>query len=70
MNTIQLGQLGKKLKEARLAKKMSRSDVAGTFIAHDMLAHIERGEVAPSLRTLEYLANVLEVPVHCLIDGG
>jgi transcriptional regulator with XRE-family HTH domain len=61
-------QLGKKLKEARLTKKMTQSDVVGTFITRNMLSQIESGAASPSLRTLEYLANKLELPVHYLIS--
>jgi len=60
-------QLGKRLKEARLAKKMTQSDVVGTFITRNMLSQIESGAAFPSLHTLEYLANALEIPVHCLL---
>ncbi|MCL1866262.1 MAG: helix-turn-helix domain-containing protein [Oscillospiraceae bacterium] len=61
-------QLGKKLKEARLTKKMTQSDVVGTFITRNMLSQIESGAASPSLRTLEYLANTLEIPVHYLVS--
>lgn len=60
-------QLGKKLKEARLTKKMTQSDVVGTFITRNMLSQIESGAASPSLRTLEYLAHTLEIPIHYLI---
>ncbi|MDR0222759.1 MAG: helix-turn-helix domain-containing protein [Oscillospiraceae bacterium] len=60
-------QLGKKLKEARLAKKMTQSDVVGTFITRNMLSQIESGAAFPSIRTLEYLAKTLEIPMHYLI---
>jgi len=60
-------QLGKKLKEARLAKKLTQSEVVGTFITRNMLSQIESGAAYPSIRTLEYLANTLEIPVHCLL---
>jgi len=65
MNNI---QLGKKIKEARLSKKMTQSDVVGTFITRNMLSQIESGAASPSLRTLEYLAHTLEIPVHYLIS--
>ena len=66
-------QLGKKLKEARLTKKMTQADVVGNFITRNMLSQIESGTATPSLRTLEYLANTLEIPIHYLIaenQGG
>ena len=55
--------LGKRIKEARLAKKMTQSDVVGTYITRNMLSQIESGAALPSIRTLEYLSDVLEIPM-------
>lgn len=65
MNTT---DLGKKIKEARIAKKMTQSEVVGTFITRNMLSQIESGAAMPSIKTLEYLAKVLELPITLLID--
>jgi transcriptional regulator with XRE-family HTH domain len=62
--------LGKKLKEARLAKKMTQSDVVGGFITRNMLSQIESGAAFPSIRTLEYLSGVLEIPMAELVTDG
>ena len=59
--------LGKKLKEARLAKKMTQSDVVGGYITRNMLSQIESGCAFPSIRTLEYLSGVLEIPMCELV---
>jgi len=59
--------LGKKLKEARLTKKMTQSDVVGSYITRNMLSQIESGAAFPSIRTLEYLSGVLEVPMSELL---
>ncbi|MCL2018203.1 MAG: helix-turn-helix domain-containing protein [Oscillospiraceae bacterium] len=59
--------LGKKLKEARLARKMTQSDVVGGYITRNMLSQIESGAAFPSIRTLEYLSGVLEVPMSELV---
>jgi transcriptional regulator with XRE-family HTH domain len=59
--------LGRKLKEARLAKKMTQSDVVGNYITRNMLSQIESGAAFPSIRTLEYLSGVLEVPMSELV---
>ena len=61
-------ELGKRLKAARLAKKMTQSDVVGTFITRNMLSQIESGTATPSMNTLEYLAGVLEIPMDRLFD--
>ncbi|MCL2076961.1 MAG: helix-turn-helix domain-containing protein [Oscillospiraceae bacterium] len=60
--------LGKKIKEARLAKKMTQSDVVGGYITRNMLSQIESGAAFPSIRTLEYLSGVLEVPMSELVS--
>ena len=51
--------LGKRIKEARLAKKMTQSEVVGDFITRNMLSQIESGSATPSVKTLEYLCKVL-----------
>ncbi|MCL2107848.1 MAG: helix-turn-helix domain-containing protein [Oscillospiraceae bacterium] len=60
--------LGKKLKEARLAKKMTQTDVVGGYITRNMLSQIESGCAFPSIRTLEYLSGVLEIPMSELVS--
>ena len=60
-------ELGKKIKEARLAKKMTQSEVVGDFITRNMLSQIESGVACPSIKTLQYLARMLEIPVKDLI---
>ncbi len=59
--------LGKRIKEARLAKKMTQSEVVGDFITRNMLSQIESGSATPSVKTLEYLSRVLEVPMTYLM---
>lgn len=50
-----------------LQKKMTQTEAAGDFITRNMLSQIESGSANPSLKTLEYLAGVLEIPVSSLI---
>lgn len=66
MNSI---ELGKKIKEARIAKKMTQSEVVGNFITRNMLSQIENGSATPSIKTLEYLSDVLEVPFNQLMPS-
>lgn len=61
---------GRRIKEARIAKKMTQSEVVGTFITRNMLSQIESGTAAPSLKTLEYLASVLDIPFSSLMPQG
>lgn len=66
MNSI---ELGKKIKEARIAKKMTQSEVVEDFITRNMLSQIESGTATPSIKTLEYLSRVLDVPlIHLMPD--
>lgn len=61
--------LGQRIKEARLAKKMTQSEVVGSFITRNMLSQIESGNAVPSMKTLTYLAKVLELPPAVLLQG-
>ena len=61
---------GKRIKEARLAKKMTQSEVVGDFITRNMLSQIESGTATPSVKTLEYLAQVLDIPISGLMPGN
>lgn len=61
--------LGQRIKEARLAKKMTQSEVVGSFITRNMLSQIESGNAVPSMKTLTYLAQVLELPPAVLLQG-
>ncbi|WP_312353714.1 helix-turn-helix domain-containing protein [Aminipila sp.] len=64
MNAI---ELGKRIKEARIAKKMTQSELVGDFITRNMLSQIENGSATPSIKTLTYLCEVLEVPLNELM---
>ncbi len=59
--------LGQRIKEARLAKKMTQTEVVGSFITRNMLSQIESGSAVPSVKTLTYLAQVLELPPSVLL---
>ncbi|MBQ8605789.1 MAG: helix-turn-helix transcriptional regulator [Clostridia bacterium] len=62
--------LGKLIREARLNKKMTQSEVAGTFITRNMLSLIESGSATPSMATLEYLAGVLDISPAVLMENA
>lgn len=49
--------LGKRIKEARLAKKMTQSEVVGDFITRNMLSQIESGSATPSVKPLNTSAK-------------
>ena len=58
-----LTHLGEKIKKRRKALKLTQSQIVGDNITRNMLSLIENGNATPSLQTLEYLAERLEVPV-------
>lgn len=58
---------GKRIKEARISKKMTQSEVVGDFITRNMLSQIESGAATPSVKTLEYLAETLDIPISELM---
>lgn len=61
MNSFELGKL---IKEARISKKMTQSEVVGSFITRNMLSQIENGLATPSIRTLQYLAGILDLHIN------
>lgn len=63
-------EMGRRIKEARLAKKMTQTDVAGDFITRNMLSQIESGSANPSLKTLEYISSVLDIPMGTLLPDS
>lgn len=68
--------LGEKLRQARLERGLTQAQVAGDQITRNMLSQLESDSASPSVRTLEYLASVLNVRVGWLLgdpaaeDGG
>ena len=59
--------LGEKLVQARTALGLTQTEVAGTQITRNMLSRLEHDAAAPSMKTLEYLSQVLQVPVSWLL---
>lgn len=62
--------LGEKLRKVRLERGLSQTQTAGDRITRNMLSQIENGQAAPSMKTLEYLADVLGVSVGWLLSEG
>ena len=61
--------IGGKIKQLRLSKMMTQSDLAGEQITRNMLSSIEHGTALPSLQTAAYLAERLSVPIGFLLAG-
>lgn len=60
-------ELGRRIKEARIKKRMTQAELVGSFITRNMLSRIESGNAMPSVKTLEYLAGKLDLPVSSLV---
>ena len=61
-------ELGKRLKEARLALGLSQRQLCGGEITRNMLSQIENGTARPSMDTLAYLARRLGKPVSYFLE--
>ncbi len=58
--------LGEKIKSLRIEKKLTQKDLAGDRITRNMLSRIECDKANPSLDTLTYLAEGLNIPLYLL----
>lgn len=59
--------LGEKVRLRRRQLGMTQADLSGTFITRNMISRIETGDINPSLETLKYLAEKLEIPAGYLL---
>ena len=59
--------IGEKIRELRLAKLMTQTELAGDHITRNMLSCIENGTAHPSLSTILYIAGRLNVPAGFLL---
>lgn len=60
--------LGEKIKSVRIKKGMTQSQLCSDKITRNMLSIIECGKALPSLDTLYYIAERLEIPVAYLVS--
>ena len=61
--------LGEKIKARRRELKITQSELAGTEITRNMISAIEQDKAQPSLSTLKYIANALELPLPYLLSN-
>lgn len=61
--------IGEKIKKIRTAKLMTQSDLAGSHITRNMLSQIENGSAQPSMATVLYIAQRLNVSPGFLLAG-
>lgn len=62
----ELTNLGEKIKKRRKALGMTQSELAGNKITRNMLSLIENGAATPSIETLLYISEQLNVPLAYL----
>ena len=62
--------VGEKIRKLRKQRKMTQSELAGDQITRNMLSYIETGAALPSLPTIWYLAERLDVPAGFLLAEG
>ncbi len=62
-------EIGDKIKRLRTAKLMTQAELAGSEITRNMLSRIENGAALPSLGTVKYIAERLNVSPGFLLAG-
>ena len=62
-------EIGEKIKRLRTAKLMTQAELAGNDITRNMLSRIENGAAQPSIGTVRYIANRLNVSPGFLLAG-
>ena len=60
--------LGERIRQTRMEKGLTQSQLAGDMITRNMLSQIENGAASPSMKTLGYLAQTLGVSVGYLME--
>ena len=60
--------IGARIREARIRKKMTQNYLCGTELTRNHLSLIESGKSLPSVKTICYIADRLEIPVGYLFS--
>ena len=60
---------GEKLKAARLCQGLTQSELAGDIITRNMLSRLENDQASPSVATLKYLAERLNITAGYFIEN-
>ena len=61
-------RVGRRLKQLRIAARMTQADIAGDAYSHAYVSNVERAKRAPSLTAIDYFAKRLGVPVEAIWD--
>lgn len=80
MTQVDRNDLGNYLREKRVSRGISLRQLANLSkeqlmtdekaLTHSHISKIETGEAVPSLRTLQKIANALELPLVIVLDRG
>lgn len=62
--------IGDKIRKLRIHRNMTQAELAGDQITRNMLSRVENGAALPSLPTVWYLAERLDVPAGFLLAEG
>lgn len=65
-----MNELGQKIKQLRREKKLTQEALAGERLTKGMLSLIENGKAQPSMESLHYIADRLEVEVSQLLKDN
>lgn len=60
--------LGDKIRKIRKMRQMTQEKLSGNKITRNMLSQIENGVASPSIETLVYIADELEVPIEYFVS--
>lgn len=56
-------RIGEKIKNRRLALGKTQNEIAGEYMTRNMLSLIESSKAIPSVETLDYIAEALDIPL-------
>ncbi len=65
-----MSELGSRIKKIRKEKKMTLAELAGERLSKGMLSLIENGKAQPSMESLHYIAEQLNVEVSLLLNDS
>lgn len=67
--TIDLGELGIRIRAARIAAGLTQGDIAQGMVSAAYVSRIEAGQRRPEPKVLEHLANKLDLTLGELLEG-
>lgn len=62
--------LGQKVRMLRKERRLTQATLCGSYMTRNMLSQIESDRANPSVATIRYLAEMLEVPAGYFLDEG